>query len=87
MARGTGQYSGGASGGNKFRRRGISQRVVPVNKQSITKSISYSATTNDTLLEVTKTASGSEASSGDINRVKVSNVGQTPGMAIFQYQR
>ncbi len=90
MAYGGGGATTMGSGGSttsRFRKRRISKKRVPVNRQSLTKTIEYSPTVNDTLLEVSKAASASESSSGDINRVRVSNVGKTAAMAIFQYQR
>ena len=53
---------------------------------SINKSISYSATVNDLLLDISKDASASAQKSGDISMVRVSNTGSFPAIAIFGFQ-
>ena len=54
---------------------------------SVSKSLEYSATTNDLLLDISKTASASAQVSGDISMVRVSNAGQIPAIAIFGFQQ
>lgn len=56
-------------------------------RTSTTKSISYSDTTNDLLLDISKDASASSQKSGDISMVRVSNTGSTPAVAIFGFQQ
>ena len=56
-------------------------------KTTTTKSISYSDTTNDLLLDISKDASASSQKSGDVSMVKVSNTGSTPAVAIFGFQQ
>ena len=56
-------------------------------KTTTTKAISYSDTTNDLLLDISKDASASSQKSGDISMVKVSNTGSTPAVAIFGFQQ
>lgn len=69
----------GASGG--------STRKSRAPKTTTTKAISYSDTTNDLLLDISKSASASSQKSGDISMVKVSNTGSTPAVAIFGFQQ
>ncbi len=69
----------GASGG------AIKKSTAP--RTSTTKSISYSDTTNDLLLDISKDASASSQKSGDISMVRVSNTGSTPAVAIFGFQQ
>ena len=54
---------------------------------SISKSLSYSDTTNDLLLDISKDSSASAQKSGDISMVKVSNTGSFPAIAIFGFQQ
>ena len=54
---------------------------------SISKSLSYSDTTNDLLLDISKDSSASAQKSGDISMVKVSNTGSFPAVAIFGFQQ
>ena len=54
---------------------------------SIRKSISYSATVNDLLLDISKSASASAQKSADISMVKVSNIGSSAAIAIFGFQQ
>lgn len=56
-------------------------------RTSTTKSISYSDTTNDLLLDISKDASASSQKSSDISMVRVSNTGSTPAVAIFGFQQ
>tara|TARA_R100000655_G_scaffold7635_2_gene20323 strand:- start:3801 stop:5339 length:1539 start_codon:yes stop_codon:yes gene_type:complete len=72
------QYTGGSGGSTKKAR-------AP--KTTTTKAISYSDTTNDLLLDISKDASASSQKSGDISMVKVSNTGSTPAVAIFGFQQ
>jgi len=79
---GNGISSNGGRGGLPRRGR---RRARPT--ASITKSIAYSASVNDTLLEVSKSTSATEQGSGDIDNVRVSNTGSIPALAIFKYNR
>lgn len=56
-------------------------------KTTTTKAISYSDTTNDLLLDISKSASASSQKSGDVSMVRVSNTGSTPAVAIFGFQQ
>tara|TARA_R100000278_G_scaffold123278_1_gene112653 strand:- start:6602 stop:8149 length:1548 start_codon:yes stop_codon:yes gene_type:complete len=56
-------------------------------KTTTTKAISYSDTTNDLLLDISKDASASSQKSSDISMVRVSNTGSTPAVAIFGFQQ
>ena len=56
-------------------------------KTTTTKVISYSDTTNDLLLDISKDASASSQKSSDISMVRVSNTGSTPAVAIFGFQQ
>ena len=71
-------------GGTPTRRR---RRLSSSPTSSVTKSLAYSATVNDTLLEISKSTSASEANSGDVSHVKVSNTGNVPALAVFKYNR
>ena len=67
--------------------RGKGRRKASKPISSTTKSLSYSATTNDLLLDISKDASASSQKSGDISMVKVSNTGSFPAIAIFGFQQ
>ena len=69
--------------GNVF--RGGRRASKPIT--SISKSISYSDTTNDLLLDISKTSSASAQKSGDVSMVRVSNTGSIPAIAIFGFQQ
>jgi hypothetical protein len=56
-------------------------------RTTTTKAISYSDTTNDLLLDISKDASASSQKSSDISMVRVSNTGSTPAVAIFGFQQ
>ena len=73
-----------SSGGTLTRRKGR-RKTRPIS--TITKSIGYSATVNDTLLEITKSTSATESSSADISHVTVTNTGSVPALAVFAYNR
>ena len=70
-------YGGNSGASNSIRRKASK----PIG--SITKSLSYSDTTNDLLLDISKTASASAQKSGDVSMVRVSNTGSFPAIAIF----
>ena len=78
-------YIGKPSTGGTLRRRTRGRRTTPT--ASVTKSIGYSASVNDTLLEITKSTSATESSSGDISHVRVTNTGNVPALAVFKYNR
>tara|TARA_R100001594_G_scaffold58495_2_gene92558 strand:+ start:2107 stop:3633 length:1527 start_codon:yes stop_codon:yes gene_type:complete len=73
-----------SSGGTPTRRKGR-RKTRPLS--TITKSIGYSATVNDTLLEITKAISATESTSADISHVTVTNTGSVPALAVFAYNR
>tara|TARA_R100001082_G_scaffold111152_2_gene93707 strand:- start:1257 stop:2828 length:1572 start_codon:yes stop_codon:yes gene_type:complete len=74
-------------GGNNSSNQGSAvTKKARAPKTAITKAISYSDTTNDLLLDISKDASASSQKSGDISMVKVSNTGSTPAVAIFGFQ-
>ena len=75
------QYTGGSGSSS------ASTKKARAPKTTITKAISYSDTTNDLLLDISKDASASSQKSGDISMVKVSNTGSTPAVAIFGFQQ
>jgi len=77
----TPQY--GTISGNVF--RGGRRASKPIT--SISKSIGYSDTTNDLLLDISKDSSASAQKSGDISMVRVSNTGSFPAIAIFGFQQ
>jgi hypothetical protein len=77
----TPQY--GVISGNVF--RGGRRAMKPIT--SISKSIGYSDTTNDLLLDISKDSSASAQKSGDISMVRVSNTGSFPAIAIFGFQQ
>ena len=75
------QYTGGSGSSS------ASTKKARAPKTTTTKAISYSDTTNDLLLDISKDASASSQKSGDISMVKVSNTGSTPAVAIFGFQQ
>ena len=75
------QYTGGSGSSS------ASTKKARAPKTTITKAISYSDTTNDLLLDISKDASASSQKSGDVSMVKVSNTGSTPAVAIFGFQQ
>ena len=77
----TPQY--GTISGNVF--RGGRRAMKPIT--SISKSIGYSDTTNDLLLDISKDSSASAQKSGDVSMVRVSNTGSFPAIAIFGFQQ
>ena len=77
----------GKSMSNNRGGRGKGRRKASKPISSTTKSLSYSATTNDLLLDISKDASASSQKSGDISMVKVSNTGSFPAIAIFGFQQ
>ncbi len=56
-------------------------------KSTTTKSLTFSDTTNDLLLDISKDASASSQKSGDVSMVRVSNTGKIPAIAIFGFQQ
>ena len=74
-----------SSGGGTPRRK--RRRIASRPTSSVTKSLAYSATVNDTLLEISKSTSATESNSADISHVKVSNTGDVPALAVFKYNR
>lgn len=75
------QYTGGSGSSS------VSTKKARAPKTTTTKAISYSDTTNDLLLDISKDASASSQKSGDISMVRVSNTGSTPAVAIFGFQQ
>ena len=75
------QYTGGSGSSS------ASMKKARVPKTTTTKAISYSDTTNDLLLDISKDASASSQKSGDISMVRVSNEGVSPAIAIFGFQQ
>ena len=75
------QYTGGSGSSS------ASTKKARAPKTTITKAITYSDTTNDLLLDISKDASASSQKSGDISMVRVSNTGSTPAVAIFGFQQ
>ena len=73
-------------GGNS-NQNNTATRKARAPKTAITKAISYSDTTNDLLLDISKDASASSQKSSDISMVRVSNTGSTPAVAIFGFQQ
>tara|TARA_R100001594_G_scaffold56702_1_gene90619 strand:+ start:896 stop:2458 length:1563 start_codon:yes stop_codon:yes gene_type:complete len=56
-------------------------------KLSVTKSINYSASTNDLLLDVSKSASASAQKTGDIAHVDILNSGDSPALTVFEFKQ
>ena len=74
-----------SSGGGTPRRK--RRRIASRPTSSVTKSLAYSATVNDTLLEISKSTSATESNSADVSHVRVSNTGDVPALAVFKYNR
>ena len=77
----------GYGGNNSSNQGSTANRKARAPKTTTTKAISYSDTTNDLLLDISKSASASSQKSGDISMVRVSNTGSTPAVAIFGFQQ
>ena len=75
------------AGGVKAHKGSRGRKRIQRRTNSVTKSVSYSATINDTLMEFKREASASETGTPDPRRVQVSNIGKNAGIAIFQYNR
>jgi len=77
----------GYGGNNSSNQGSTANRKARAPKTTTIKAISYSDTTNDLLLDISKSASASSQKSGDISMVRVSNTGSTPAVAIFGFQQ
>ena len=75
------------AGGVKAHKGSRGRKRIQRRTNSVTKSVEYSATINDTLMEFKREASASETGIPDPRRVQVSNIGKNAGIAIFQYNR
>lgn len=56
-------------------------------KISLEKSVGYNATTNDLLLDIASDVSASASKSGVVEKIKVTNLGKIPALAIFKFNR
>ena len=70
-----------SGGGGTSIYRGKAKRKSP--KLSVTKSLNYNDTTNDILLDVSKSASASAQKTGDISHVDVINSGSVPALTVL----
>ena len=67
------------------RHRRANGEVQP--KIALEKSLSYNATTNDLLLDIATDVSASATKSGVVEKIRVTNVGSIPALAIFKFNR
>ena len=79
---GSGTYGFGT--GMSVVRRGARKKTP---KLSVTKSLNYSDTTNDVLLDISKSASASAQKTGDISHVDVINSGSVPALTVFEFKQ